>query len=215
MNGCRPVSYGRAQAKLNSNLSGVEQMKTGKGLWITVTIALLTVVSSDVKAQYRNADQGASNVLTEFRFSDSMVPTHNAMQNRDRKSAWAAGLFNAFVVPGLGNFYAGNDSHGVRHLVIHFTSVGVIVIGAVAAPTDAAGDPAPEGVTAGLVVAGALGVVANWAWSIFSGVADANAANEGMSMGFEPGVVKLASSATPFGPIPKARTGIQLFRLSF
>ncbi len=37
-------------------------------------------------------------------------------QSSGGKSAAVAGLLNALVFPGIGNFYAGNNGHGWRHV---------------------------------------------------------------------------------------------------
>ncbi|MFQ5747045.1 MAG: hypothetical protein ACE5HF_07485 [Gemmatimonadota bacterium] len=48
------------------------------------------------------------------------------------KSPGLAGVLSAFIFPGTGSFYAGNEGHGIRHVVIG----GVSLLGAAASAGD-------------------------------------------------------------------------------
>jgi hypothetical protein len=81
------------------------------------------------------------------------------------KSPIVAGLLS-WVLPGLGSFYAGNSRHGVIHLAVDVGAYGLLF--------SSCGDLSCNG---GMIGGSALVLVGNEIWSIFTAVADANAAN--------------------------------------
>lgn len=93
------------------------------------------------------------------------------------KSPGLAAVLNLFIPYGVGNFYAGSESHGVRHLALGLGSVGLMVGGLVAACDDSLTLCDEE--SAGFYVAGAGGLLffTNWVWGIVSGIGDAKAHN--------------------------------------
>lgn len=90
-----------------------------------------------------------------------------AAQQSPSRSPVAAGLLSAGI-PGFGSFYAGNSSHGARHLVIAgVTAAGVLI-------PDCQILSSEDTDTACTIAAiSALGYVANWIWGIVVGVNDA------------------------------------------
>lgn len=93
------------------------------------------------------------------------------------KSPGLAAVLNLFIPYGVGNFYAGNEGHGVRHLAFGLGSVAVTLGGLAAACDDTFTFCDEE--SAGFYVAGvgALGIFTNWVWGIVSGIGDAKAHN--------------------------------------
>ena len=91
-------------------------------------------------------------------------------QSSGEKNPAVAALLNALLFAGIGNFYAGNSGHGLRHVALAVGGGAVLLVGA--------GKVYGEGQNAGdgLFVAGLLVVSGNWVWSIFSGIGDAQAA---------------------------------------
>jgi hypothetical protein len=96
-------------------------------------------------------------------------------QAADRKDPFIAGALS-FVIPGLGSFYAGNQPHGWRHLLIHVGTYVVMLVSVNDCINDISVGNACSSHT-GLWTVGALGLLANWVWGIFTAVGDAKAAN--------------------------------------
>ncbi len=143
--------------------------------------------------------------------------TQPALQDGGEKSAALAGLLNGLILPGLGNFYAGNNGHGWRHLLIHVGGVGLLVIGAAAATDDILSDGTVDEGSFAVGYAGLAVVGINWIWSIFSGVGDANAANERMA--FTGPRLRSLTFASPtvreLVPQTNNRVGLELGSFSF
>ena len=133
------------------------------------------------------------------------------------KSPAVAALLNALLLPGVGNFYAGNSGHGLRHLLLHVGGIGVVVVGAAAASDEIlTGGTIDEGSVAVLYVG--LGIVTvNWVWSIFSGISDANAAG-GRSASLGPRLRTLSVSSPTLqalAPAQARRVGLEVVRIGF
>jgi hypothetical protein len=92
-------------------------------------------------------------------FGDPVGP---AMQQPGEKSTWLAGLLSFFLPYGTGSFYAGNSTHGVRHLVIGGTALVGTVVGLAIACDD--GFNYCDEDNAGWYVAGGFAIVwlGNW-----------------------------------------------------
>lgn len=139
-------------------------------------------------------------------------------QSTGEKSAAVAGLLNALVFPGIGNFYAGNHGHGLRH-------VGIAVGGGVVAFAVIVLDDADDDDDVGRAVflAAAVVVTGNWVWSIASGIKDAQAAGRPGGSGgavtfvLRPQLVPLGLPHTAgYSPgMVKHRLGLQLVRVTF
>lgn len=96
--------------------------------------------------------------------SSLMVPGPLGPRAGDEKDPLIAGLLS-WVIPGVGSFYAGNNTHGWTHLIIDVASYGVIIGGATA--TGSTGTVA--------MGVGFVSLFVNDIWSIFTAVSDAQA----------------------------------------
>jgi len=141
--------------------------------------------------------------------ADVLRPT--GLQAADRKEPLVAGLLS-WLFPGLGNFYAGNSGHGVRHVIIEVAGLGLLVAGA-AQNTDPNSLEVQGG---GLIIAGLVVVVVNGVWSIFSSIKDVETYNR-RAAGGRPG------AALDVGPVFRVlsgddgapRAGLEVVRLTF
>ena len=136
-------------------------------------------------------------------------------QASGEKSPALAGLLNV-VLPGVGNFYAGNNGHGIRHLALAVGGLAVFALGAVQG-LEVTGDGE------GLVLVGGVVFIGNWVWGIFSGIEDARAANRpvgsngGVASILHPQLVPLGLPSAVGNPpgVTKLRLGLQLVRVTF
>jgi hypothetical protein len=143
----------------------------------------------------------------------SLIPP----QSNGEKSVALAVALNALLLPGVGNFYAGNTAHGLRHVGLHLGG-GVLVLAGVGESLE--GGAAPDDGEA-LLVVGALILAGNWVWGIVSGIEDARAA--GSSSGssgasasmLQPQFMPLRASRTLSDPLATPRLGLQLVRVTF
>jgi hypothetical protein len=147
-------------------------------------------------------------------FGDPVGP---AMQQPGEKSTWLAGLLSFFLPYGTGSFYAGNSSHGVRHLVIGGTALVGTVVGLAIACDD--GFNYCDEDNAGWYVAGGFAIVwlGNWVWGTIVAVNDANAYNRQLAeVGFAPELKMLAPVRTAtHGTLSSPAVGIQLVQVTF
>jgi len=137
-------------------------------------------------------------------------------QSSGEKNATVAALLNALLLPGIGNFYAGNTGHGLRHVGL---TVGGAVLILAGATESLEGGAAPDDGEALLVVGGVV-LVGNWVWSIFSGISDARAAGSVTSTTasmIQPRLIPLASPQAVGDPSGMAthRLGLELVRFGF
>lgn len=93
------------------------------------------------------------------------------------KSPGLAAVLNLFIPYGVGNFYAGNEGHGVRHLVFGLGSLAVTLGGLAAACDDTFTFCDEDSAGAYVAGVGAAGILTNWIWGIVSGIGDAKAHN--------------------------------------
>jgi hypothetical protein len=138
-------------------------------------------------------------------------------QASGEKSPALAGLLNV-VLPGVGNFYAGNNGHGIRHLALAVGGVAVMALGTVNEV-----DENPDSGGEGLMLVGGVVFIGNWVWGIFSGIQDARAANRpvgsngGVASILQPQLVPLGLPSAVGNPpgVTKLRLGLQLVRVTF
>jgi len=136
-------------------------------------------------------------------------------QSSGEKSPALAGLLNAFVLPGIGNLYAGNSGHGLRHLALTVVGGAVAFLGMHKVNSTGDGEA--------WAVAGAVVLSGNWVWSIFSGIEDARAAgrpgssNGGVASILQPQLVPLGVPSVLGDPpgVTKHRLCLQLIRVAF
>jgi len=138
-------------------------------------------------------------------------------QSSGEKSAATAALLNALLLPGIGNFYAGNSGHGLRHLGLALGGSAVVVVGIGVWNADDDWERGDEIIWTGLAI-----VAGNWVWSIFSGIEDARAAgrpgrSNGVTSLLQPKLVPLGlPSAVGDTPgVATHRLGLQLLRVTF
>ncbi|MGD8496848.1 MAG: hypothetical protein PVF05_11710 [Gemmatimonadales bacterium] len=94
-----------------------------------------------------------------------------AGQQSPSRSPVVAGLFSAWI-PGVGSYYAGDASHGTRHLVIAgVTAAGVLI------PDCQILSSEDTDTACAIGLISAVGYVANWIWAIVVGVNDAEEFN--------------------------------------
>ena len=138
-------------------------------------------------------------------------------QSSGEKNPAVAALLNALLFPGIGNFYAGNTGHGLRHVALAVGGGAIMVVGL----GQVYGEGQNEG--DGLALAGLLVVSGNWVWSIFSGIGDARAA--GSSDGPGGGVASIIQPNLSLLGLPRGvgdlrgvtwhRLSLQLLRVTF
>lgn len=131
-------------------------------------VAVFLLLSGSVDAQ-RYAPEAHINTLfgpARELFRSTVV------QRSDTRSPVLAGALSA-ILPGigLGSFYAGSPSHGLRHLLI---TLGLAV--SIGVGCDLKENGCDGGDAVGTV--GGVLILANAVWSIFAAVGDANRFNE-------------------------------------
>ncbi len=138
-------------------------------------------------------------------------------QSSGEKSVALAVLLNALVLPGVGNFYAGNTGHGVRHIGLAVAGAVLVLAGA---SESLEGGAKPDDGEA-LVVVGGVILIGNWVWGIVSGIEDARAAgrpgvsSSGTASMLQPRLVPLGLPRALVDPLTKRRLGLQLVRVTF
>jgi hypothetical protein len=142
-------------------------------------------------------------------------PAENVQGVQAGKSPLLAGLLSWLVWPGVGSYYAGNSSHGTRHVAISVVSLGGAI--ALIATCDSDGfcdfdhDAARLSVAIGLVAV----YVGNSVWSIITAVSDAEEFNRQLTAGnvsFRPTLTRLT---TPILHQPLSRLGLQVVNVRF
>lgn len=150
-----------------------------------------------------------------------LAPTAARQQVVGDKSPALAGILSFFIPFGTGSFYAGDNKHGVRHLVIGGVSAVGAGIGLVAACLD--GFDICDKDDPGYVIAGVFGLAyaVNWIWGTIVAVNDANRYNRqlrGAALHLGPGLETLVVSA-PAGrsmaELAAPRVGLRLAQISF
>ena len=93
------------------------------------------------------------------------------------KDGTVAVIQSMLIFPGPGSFYAGNNSHGWRHLLIGVGTFGVMLASVSSCLNDVYGGGSCSSQGGGYV-AGAVGYLANWVWGGFTASGDAKAYNQ-------------------------------------
>ena len=175
-----------------------------------VFLAALGVMAPDLAAQEAVPSFASG-------FSYPVPPSITPPQSTGEKSVALAVALNALIFPGLGNFYAGNNGHGWRHVGLAVGGGVIFLVGAVeAVEYDFDNDDGGA-----LLVVGALILAGNWVWSIVSAVKDAEAAGRPPSSGgalpsmLRPRLVPLGLDSEAGGPMGRARVGLQLIEVRF
>lgn len=133
----------------------------------------------------------------------TLIPVTEA--RAQEKDPALAGLLSA-VIPGAGSFYAGENGHGGRHLIIAGLS-GLTFASSIGECELVFGD------RDGCAVAGisAAAFIANWVWGIFAGSADARRHNQYLvqkGLRFAPELLALDVNGEP-------SAGLQLLEFKF
>ncbi len=136
------------------------------------------------------------------------------VQQPGEKSPWLAGILSFFLPYGTGSFYAGNNGHGIRHLVIG----GATAVGMGASLLEACIDGFSVCDTDGTAyaIAGvfALGYLANWVWGTITAVSDANAYNRRLAgASLDPAILVLEPVPSAVGAAPTV--GLRIARVTF
>jgi len=109
--------------------------------------------------------------------SVSFAPAPSAAQAvPGSKSPGLAGVLSAFILPGAGSFYGGNEGHGIRHVVIG----GVSAVAVAASAGDCDIVFGSDDSTCGVFIPSVLVFVGNWVWSIVAAVNDAKTTNRAL-----------------------------------
>lgn len=183
----------------------------------TTSLLVALLVLAPVAVASQDSEHLFSHPVTSFAYEYPGAAPLTLPQASGGKSPLAAALLNGLVLPGLGNFYAGNTGHGVRHVALAGVGFLVFGVGFVQAYEYGSDDGG------GLLAAGVLIYVGNWAWSIFSGISDAKAAGNsdgppgGAASIIQPQLVPLGplkAVGDPSGGAPR-RIGLQLLRFTF
>ena len=127
-----------------------------------------------------------------------------------RKSPTLAALLSWFIFPGVGSYYAGNSSHGTRHLLIGIATLAPTIALLATCDSDGFCDFDHDAARLSLTIALAAGFVANEAWSILVAISDAEKANEAAGVSLAPAVLGLSAPAA--GP---PGIGVRLVRVTF
>ena len=125
------------------------------------------------------------------------------------KSGFLAGALSGLVFPGLGSFYAGNNGHGTRHVVIAAVAIGGLAAGGgdcFVLGSLGLNDP-DEDCTLTNIAAGVY--LANWVWAIVVGVNDASDYNRALNTAG----VQVAPQFVAIRSGGQGTTGLQLLRL--
>lgn len=188
-----------------SFFNGRCQVKAREPVFVAIAALLLAVpafgqsatASEDVSLLVANeAGQGTATFFPS---------TLSAMQQEPgRKSPGLAGVLSFFIFPGTGSFYAGNEGHGVRHLVI-----GVVTLGGVVAGAAAADDIEDPGFAVATISLGLY--LVNWIWGTVVAVTDAKAHNRALGSAAIQFAPELTVIESPGGDA----IGLQLVRVSF
>jgi hypothetical protein len=141
---------------------------------------------------------------------------------RARKEPFVAGVLS-WLVPGLGSYYAGNNRHGTRHLVLFGTSFTIMLVGASQAVADCDGGYYGDtcgGDGLGLMAVGLLSMVTNTVWGIVTAVSDANAHNRAIPAATGVSVLHERMRIDPqvtmlHGATSSQRLGIRIARVAF
>jgi hypothetical protein len=143
--------------------------------------ALGVLLASPVSAQQVNGLSAAVRPLapTELRNERSTTSDTSSVQSTlavpvgGQRSAPVAGVLS-FLIPGVGSFYAGNNMHGVIHLGIEVGAYLLVVSQANSCLNSIGTGTTNCKSNAGFVGGGALIILGNDIWSIFTAVHDAN-----------------------------------------
>ena len=163
---------------------------------VSVLLAL-TVTSAGAAAQAPSPSN--QNVFTPSALVRSAESVPFQAAGASRKDPAVAGILS-LLIPGVGSYYAGNNTHGTVHLGIHVLSYALIVGSAVDCLESFSSDC--SGQATGVTV-GYLALLTNGVWSIFTAVHDARATNaKGATPGrvvgslyVDPAVVRVGSSS--------------------
>ncbi|MDH3291996.1 MAG: hypothetical protein OEQ75_13390 [Gemmatimonadota bacterium] len=136
------------------------------------------------------------------------------VQQRSEKSPWLAGILSFFLPYGTGSFYAGNNSHGIRHLVIGGATAIGMGVSLLEACIDGFRVCDKDGSAYAIGGVFALGYLANWVWGTITAVSDANAYNRGSTgASLQPGILVLEPAPGAVGV--SAAVGLRIGRVTF
>ncbi|MGH7752875.1 MAG: hypothetical protein ACREN5_08675 [Gemmatimonadales bacterium] len=141
--------------------------------------------------------------------ADATAPTMalSIQDARPRKSPTLAGALSWFIFPGVGSYYAGNGSHGTRHLLIALPplAAGLALLGT--CDRDGFCDFDHDALRLSVTIALAVGYVVNAAWSVLTAISDAEQYN----------LASATSRATlsPAVRIGGSGVGVSLVRVAF
>lgn len=150
----------------------------------------------------------------------ALEPSAGVLQQAGEKSPALAGILSFFIPYGTGSFYAGDNQHGVRHLVIGGVTLVGLGIGFVAA-CDAPGnvvvcDEDDPAFVIGSIFA--LGWAVNWIWGTIVAVNDAHRYNRGVrgaALLLPPALEPLTVSGVAASGIASGRLGVRLIQVTF
>ncbi len=171
---------------------------------------------------YYPQQTGDIHLLPTVANGSSAASPNSVLQQRQpgEKNPALAGILSFFVPFGTGSFYAGNDGHGIRHLVFG----GVTVIGTlagIAVARDGGFDLCNENDGYAIAVIFAAGFLANQIWGTVAAIGDANAYNRQFrenALQFAPGVMLVETSAQRLTSGKRARAqrvGLRAVRVVF
>jgi hypothetical protein len=138
----------------------------------------------------------------------------NAAAAGEKSPVLAAWLSYAFA--GAGSFYAGDASHGRRHLAIGLAAAAAVIGGAVARDkTDSDGDPVQYIHPATGI--GLLAYLANGVWGGITAAGDAGRHNRSgrVSVHVDPSLSRLSVERPYPGRTPRSGIGLRLLRIQF
>lgn len=165
------------------------------------------------KAQMAQSAFDQSSVFV-VSFPDLAPDATAVVQQRGEKSPWLAGLLSFFLPYGTGSFYAGNNSHGIRHLVIGGATAIGMGVSLLEACIDEFRTCDTDGTAYAIGGVFALGYLANWVWGTITAVSDANAYNRGSTgASLQPGILVLEPAPGAVGAAPAV--GLRIGRISF
>lgn len=201
----------------------------GFGLLLLACVSGQRTSAQQVSSPLRAYDVSARRMADVTSLDRATSP---APEGVEHKEPALAGVLS-FLLPGVGSFYAGNNTHGTIHLGAEVAIYAVAVAAAVKTIDNASScntyscvnNASSSFTTTALVGYGAL--VVNDIWSIFTAMSDANVHNNATvptnskpghivgSLYFDPSVLTLPSHAPVTGVRSAPNTGYQLGSVSF
>ena len=137
-------------------------------------VVSITLLVSKASGQVDSSDLRAFAPLTP----EAVEPgTQQAREYRSPTLASVLSLSGGFIgIHGLGSYYAGNEPHGTRHLLLGF-GTGAVVLAGLLTCDGGWGSGECVGVSGAVVTLGVLAYLVNWGWSVVTAGQDAKAFN--------------------------------------